>query len=168
MINMRKRILVVDDVPDWRAQLRAILKSDYEVKTVDSYEDAIQVVRNREVELAIVDLRLSPSDESNRQGMDLLRVLAEYRINAIVLTGYPEEEIKEEAEEKYNAFDFIDKATLANNFQRVREVVSEAFNLLEAKEKAKAQAIRAASALQSVSFTDDLSSWPLRKFRKGK
>lgn len=165
---MRKRILIVDDVPDWRAQLQAILKSEYDVTTVDSYEEAVEVVRNRDAELAIVDLRLSPTDENNRQGMKLLKVLAEYRINAIVLTGYPEEEVKSEAEKTYNAFDFIDKSSLANNFQRILEVVREAFSMLESKEKAKAQAIRAASALQSVAFTDDLASWPLRKFRKGK
>ena len=102
------------------------------------------------------------------RGWDLLKVLAEYRINAIVLTGYPESDIRKEAEARYNAFDFIDKGILANNFQRILDVVREAFNLLEHKEKAKAQAIRAASALQTVSFSDDLASWPLRKFRKRK
>ncbi|RMF04255.1 MAG: response regulator [Chloroflexi bacterium] len=163
---MRKRILVVDDVPDWRAQLQSILKSSYEVETVDSYEAAMEVIRRGEVELVIVDLRLSPTDENDRQGMELLKALAEHRINAIVLTGYAEHDIRTEAEEAYNAFDFIDKSVLANNFQKILDVVGEAFNLLEAKEKAKAQVIRAAGALQSVAFSDDLNSWPLRKFRK--
>ena len=45
-------------------------------------------------------------------------------------------------------------------------MVREAFDLLERKEKVKAQAIRAAGALQTVSFPEDLASWPLRKFRK--
>lgn len=165
---MRKRILVVDDVPDWQAQLNAILKSEYEVTAVDSYEEAMQIVRERRVELAIVDLRLSPTDERDRQGLKLLEALAEHRINAIVLTGYAEPDIQKEAEVKYKAFDFIDKGVLANNFQRIREVVGEAFSLLEAKEKAKKQAIRAASALQSVSFGEELASWPLRKFRNKK
>ena len=165
---MRKRVLVVDDVLDWRAQLQAILKADYDVTTVDSYEAALEIIRNREAELAIVDLRLNLTDENNRQGVDLLKVLAEYRINAIVLTGYPEREIKEVAENIYNAFDFIDKATLASNFHRVLDAVQEAFSLLETTEKAKAKAIRAASSLQSVAFSDDLSGWPLRRFRDDK
>src|SRR5688572_1303953 len=71
--TMRKRILVVDDVPDWRAQLRAILEGEYEVITADSYQSAMEVVRNRAAELVIVDLRLSPTDESDRQGMELLK-----------------------------------------------------------------------------------------------
>jgi DNA-binding NtrC family response regulator len=166
--RMRKRILVVDDVPDWRATLQAILKNEFEVKTVDSYQAAMEVVRERAAELVIVDLRLSPTDEEDRQGMELLRQLAEHRINAIVLTGYPEQKLQEEAEEEYKIFEFIDKSSLAQNFQRLREVVREAFNLMELKEKAKTRAIQAASALQTVTFPEDLSSWPLRKYRKDK
>lgn len=165
---MRKRVLVVDDVPDWRATLQAILRNEYEVKTVDSYQAAMEVVRERSAELVIVDLRLSPSNEEDRQGMELLRQLAEHRINAIVLTGYPEKELREEAEDKYKTFAFIDKSALAENVQRLREVVQEAFNLLELKEKAKMRAIQAASALQTVTFPEELSSWPLRKYRKDK
>lgn len=165
---MRKRILVVDDVPDWRATLENILKTEFDVVTVDGYHSAMDVVRNQEVDLVIVDLRLSPTDENNRDGMRLLEKLMEYRINAIVLTGYPEQTLQEEAENKYQAFEFIDKDSLASNFQRIREIVREAFGLLETVDKAKRQAIRAAKALQSVAFTDELSSWPLRKFRKEK
>lgn len=165
---MRKRILVVDDVSDWRATLRDILKQveELEVKTVDNYQEAVEVIRNREVELAIVDLRLSPTDESNRQGMELLKQLAEHRINAIVLTGYPEQELKEEAEEKYKIFEFVDKGQLAKNGQYLLELVREAFDLMESKEKVKQQMIRVASTLQSVSFSKDLASWPLRQYRK--
>ncbi len=165
---MRKRILVVDDVPDWRNQLREILKGDYEVKTVDSYEAALEIIRNREAELAIVDLRLSPSDENDRQGMELLKILAEFRINAIVLTGYPEYEVQEEAEQKYNAFDFIDKSAVAGNMRLIRDVIKEAFSLLESKQKAKEQAVKNATRGQSVSFTKDLIGWPLRDLRKDK
>ena len=165
---MRKRILVIDDVPDWQAQLRAILRQEYDVTTVGSYDAAMQIITRREVELAIVDLRLDPANEENLEGMELLKALAQQRINAIVLTGYPEDQLQEEAEETYNVFDFIDKSSLASNFQRIKDIVGEAFRLLESKEKAKAQAIRAASALQSVAFTDDLASWPLRKARKDK
>jgi DNA-binding NtrC family response regulator len=165
---MRKRILVVDDVPDWRTTLQAILKNEYEVKTVDSYQAAMEVVRERSAELVIVDLRLSPTDEEDRQGMELLKQLAEHRINAIVLTGYPEKQLREEAEEKYKTFDFIDKSILAKNLQYLTDVVREAFKLLERKEKKKTEAIQAASALQTVTFSEDLSSWPLRKYRKDK
>jgi DNA-binding NtrC family response regulator len=163
---MRKRILVVDDVSDWRATLRDALNKNYEVKTVDNYQAAMEVIRNRDAELAIVDLRLSPTDENDRQGMDLLKELAERKINSIVLTGYSEQDLQEEAEEKYKAFDFIDKSMLSRNLKRLQDVVYEAFKLLERQQEKKNNAIKAASAYQTVTFSPDLSSWPLRKYRE--
>ena len=163
---MRKRVLVVDDVPDWRDQLESILTGDYEVETVGDYDTAMQIIRRREAELVIVDLRLSPTDETDRQGLELLKHLAEHRINAIVLTGYPEQDIKEECEEKYNAFDFIDKGTVAGNIQVIRDVVGEVFSLLEGKEKDKAEIIQRTINGDSPPFEKTLSSWPLRRFRK--
>jgi DNA-binding NtrC family response regulator len=164
---MRKRILVVDDVPDWRTRLQSIFKGEYEVETVDSYEDALEVIHKRAAELVIVDLRLNPTDETNREGMELLKQLAEHRINSIVLTGYPERELQEKAQEKYKAFDFIDKASVASNFQRLRDTVREVFSIMEGKQEEKDKSIKAASAGQSVSFNPDLlSSWPARKYRK--
>jgi CheY-like chemotaxis protein len=167
---MRKRILVVDDVPDWRATIQAIFRQidDYEVQTVADYQQAMEVIRNREAELVIVDLRLSPTDETDRQGMELLRELAKHRINAIVLTGYPEETLKQEAEESYKIFDFIDKGELAGNFQYLRDVVREAFSIMEKKEALKNQLIHAAASFQPVAFTKDIASWPLRQYRKQK
>jgi DNA-binding NtrC family response regulator len=128
----------------------------------------MEIIRRREAELVIVDLRLSPTDEEDRQGMELLKELANYRINAIVLTGYPEQELREEAEEKYKIFEFIDKSVLAYSYQRIRDVVSEAFKLLERKEKDKSEVIKVARTGQSVPFPEELSSWPLRKYRKDK
>jgi DNA-binding NtrC family response regulator len=165
---MNKRILVVDDVPDWRATLHEALNGDYQVKTVDSYEAAMGVIKERDAELVIVDLRLSPTDENNRQGMDLLKELARYRINAIVLTGYSDQALQVEAEEEYQAFDFIDKSTLGRNLQQLRDVVQEVFKLLEGKQKEKDAQIKKASALQTVTFDRELSSWPIKNYRKKK
>jgi DNA-binding NtrC family response regulator len=165
---MNKRILVVDDVPDWRATLHEALNGDYQVKTVDNYQSAMDVIQQRDAELVIVDLRLSPTDENNRQGMDLLKELARYRINAIVLTGYADQALQDEAEEEYKAFEFIDKSTLGRNLQQLRDVVREAFKLLEGKQKEKDEQIKKASSLQTVTFDRELSSWPIKNYRKKK
>lgn len=163
---MYKRILVVDDVPDWRATLSEALNQDYDVNTVDNFNSAMEVIQKREAELVIVDLRLSPSDENDRQGMELLKQLAKHRINSIVLTGYSDQALKEEAEEEYEAFDFIDKSTLGRNLQQLRDVVEDAFKLLEKKQSEKNEVIQKASSFQSVTFSPDLSSWPIRRYRK--
>jgi DNA-binding NtrC family response regulator len=159
---MRKRILVVDDVPDWRDQLEEIL-SDYEVKTVDSYQAALEVIQKRDTELAIVDLRLNPADENDRQGMELLKELTKYRINAVVLTGYAEPTLQEEAEEKYYAFDFIDKSNVSRNYQILCDVVHNVFTKLEEIQKKKSKAIRDTVAQVSVPMTKKLSGYPLRE-----
>jgi DNA-binding NtrC family response regulator len=165
---MNKRILVVDDVFDWRATLYEALNGDYQVETVDNYQSAMAVIEQRDTELVIVDLRLSPTDEGDRQGMELLKQLARYRINAIVLTGYSDQALQEEAEEEYHAFDFIDKSSLGRNLQQLRNVVQEAFNLLERKQAEKDEQIKKASALQTVTFNPELSSWPIKNYRKRK
>ena len=165
---MNKRILVVDDVPDWRATLQEALNGDYQVKTVDNYQSAMDVIQQRDAELVIVDLRLSPIDENNRQGMELLKQLARYRITAIVLTGYSDQALRAEAEDEYHAFDFIDKSTLGRNLQQLRDVVREAFKLLERKQKEKDEQIKKASSLQTVTFDRELSSWPIKNYRQKK
>jgi CheY-like chemotaxis protein len=84
-----KRILVVEDMPDWRDQLQATLRRDgYDINTAPSYGEALAELRRNPYDLALVDLRLSPADESNRDGMELLRDLDKVKIPAVVVTGY--------------------------------------------------------------------------------
>ena len=129
-----KRILIVEDMPDWRDQLQATLRRDgYDVTTVPSYGEALAELRRNPYDLTLVDLRLSPADESNRDGMELLRDLAKASIPAIVVTGYGGVELARKAIEQYQAFDFMEKQTLDLN--RLREVIKAAFKKAKRKEK---------------------------------
>jgi DNA-binding NtrC family response regulator len=129
-----KRILVVEDMPDWRDQLQATLRRDgYDITTVPSYGEALAELRRNPYELALVDLRLSLADESNRDGMELLRDLDKVKIPAVVVTGYGGVELARKAIEQYHAFDFMEKQTLDLN--RLREVIKAAFKKVKGKEK---------------------------------
>jgi DNA-binding NtrC family response regulator len=129
-----KRILVVEDMPDWRDQLQATLRRDgYDITTVPSYGEALAELRRNPYELALVDLRLSPADESNRDGMVLLRDLDKLKIPAVVVTGYGGVELARKAIDQYHAFDFMEKQTL--DLDRLREVIKAAFKKVEGKEK---------------------------------
>jgi DNA-binding NtrC family response regulator len=129
-----KRILIVEDMPDWRNQLQATLRRDgYNITTVPSYGEALAELRRNPYELALVDLRLSPADESNRDGMELLRDLAKAKIPAVVVTGYGGVELARKAIDQYHAFDFMEKQTLDLN--RLREVIKAAFKKVKGKEK---------------------------------
>jgi len=129
-----KRILVVEDMPDWRDQLQSTLHRDgYDVTTVPSYGEALAELRRNPYELALVDLRLSPADENNRDGMELLRDLDKLKIPAVVVTGYGGVELARTAIDQYHAFDFMEKQTLDLN--RLREVIKAAFKKVEGREK---------------------------------
>lgn len=129
-----QRILIVEDMPDWRDQLQATLRRDgYDITTVPSYGEALAELRRNPYELVLVDLRLSPADESNRDGMELLRDLAKESIPAIVVTGYGGVELARKAIDQYHAFDFMEKQTLDLN--RLREVIKAAFKKVKEKKK---------------------------------
>ncbi|MBI1881080.1 MAG: response regulator, partial [Chloroflexi bacterium] len=53
------RILVVDDLPDWRKTLSGILLDEgYEVQTASSREESLRLLTAGRFHLAILDVRL--------------------------------------------------------------------------------------------------------------
>lgn len=79
-------ILVVDDEPTVRQMLRALMEdARYRVSEADTIAAASHILREHEVDLAIVDRRLSGED-----GVDLIRVLKHSYPNteSILLTAF--------------------------------------------------------------------------------
>jgi DNA-binding NtrC family response regulator len=156
-----KNILVVDDMPDWRDQLASTLKRDgYAVKTVAGYGEALGELRRSEFQLAIVDLRLSQADQSNRDGMILLEDLAKLKIPSIVLTGYGTAELARKAVGDYAVLDFIEK----NNFdlKKLRDVISAAFRKAEEMEKELSELRSKFMRGEIVKFPEDRVAGVLR------
>jgi len=81
------RILVLDDVSDSANLVKNILEpKGYEIVVFTEEEDALNYVRNHDVDLAILDIKLKK--------MSGVEVLAELKkidssIRTIMLTGYP-------------------------------------------------------------------------------
>jgi DNA-binding NtrC family response regulator len=129
-----KRVLVVEDMQDWRDQLQATLRrGGYDITTVPTYGEALAELRRSPYDLALVDLRLSPADEDNRDGMELLRDLDRAKIPAVVVTGYGGVDLARKAIDQYHAFDFMEKQTL--DLDRLREVIRAAFKKTKEKKK---------------------------------
>ena len=129
-----KKILIVEDMQDWRDQLQATLRrGGYNITTVPSYGEALAELRRSPYDLALVDLRLSPADEDNRDGMELLRDLDKAKIPAVVVTGYGGVDLARKAIDQYHAFDFMEKQTL--DLDRLREVIRAAFKKTKEKKK---------------------------------
>lgn len=133
-----RKILVVDDVPEWRDQFEAALRRDgYEVTAVTSYGEALSELRWNEYQLVITELCLSAADENNLDGMMLLEDLAALGIPAIVLTGHGTAELARKAFRDYGVVAFLEKKDLKP--ERLRQAVGETFSRADELEKELAE-----------------------------
>ncbi len=101
-IRQRKRILVVDDLPDWRKTLGGLLvDAGYDVQVTDSSAGALALLRAEPFDLAVLDMRLDETDEGNTEGLDLAAEIKRHwpAIRTIIITGYGTEETVKRAME---------------------------------------------------------------------
>lgn len=112
-------ILVVDDYPNWRNQLKCILREDgHEIVTASNHIDALQELHNKEFDVVILDMRLVDDEKYNVQGIKLLKIIKE-RIpstGAVILTGYPDPLHKKKALDEYSADAYLCKVPEDENF----------------------------------------------------
>lgn len=67
----KPRLLIVDDVEEYVRALANALRSEYEVITAKSLEEA-KGRMNEDVDIALVDIRLSEEEQDNRDGLIFL------------------------------------------------------------------------------------------------
>jgi DNA-binding NtrC family response regulator len=129
---MRGKILIVEDFADWRELLKGLLQREgHRVEAVGTLRDARDYInRTRDLDLAILDIRLVETDETNEDGMRLLGELREGRAftQVIMITGHGTMETQRKAFREFQAFDFFRKEQFdSKDFrQGVREAVEKA------------------------------------------
>lgn len=131
MRNKKARILVVDDLPDWRAVLSALLTDEgYEVWSASSRYEALRIIDAEYLDLAILDVRLDEADEDNRDGLSLMREIKGKNptIAIIILTGYASVKMVREALEPNqngisSALDFVEKSEIEMLIESVRRAL---------------------------------------------
>ena len=70
---MKKEILVIDDNVDIRFLICNILKDkNYSVRSAANFDQAINEIKNKLPDLAIIDIKL---DKGDRDGIDLLKTI---------------------------------------------------------------------------------------------
>lgn len=69
--NKKSKILIVDDIEEYLHSLRNALGREFDVLTATSVDEAKEVI-NAEVELLLLDIRLSEEEPNNRDGILLL------------------------------------------------------------------------------------------------
>jgi len=92
---MAGNVLVVDDEPVVLTSCERILTPEgYNVKGVSSVKDAMEYLKNGDVDIVITDLKMPEMD-----GIDLIRWLKDNNpsIGIVVITGYPSQETIKDA-----------------------------------------------------------------------
>ena len=145
---MRGKVLIVDDYRDWRGLLSGLLEREgHLVHAVATKEEALAYVdENKDLDLAVLDIRLVDMDETNEDGIQLL---AEIRkrlsfTRVIMITGYGTMETQRKAFKQYQAFDFFSKAQFDSEefrdaFQEAIEQASHDRQFWKDKEVARGQ-----------------------------
>jgi DNA-binding NtrC family response regulator len=126
---MRGKILIVEDFVDWRELLTGLLRREgHQVEAVATLQDARDYIdQAKDLDLAILDIRLVETDEMNEDGMRLLSELRARQAftRVIMITGHGTMETQRKAFREFQAFDFFRKEEFdSEEFrQGVREAV---------------------------------------------
>ncbi|MEW6522221.1 MAG: response regulator [Bacillota bacterium] len=153
MTVARVRVLVVDDEPAMcRAIERVLVKDNYEVRSVNTGEAAVELLEREQFEILLADLRMPGMD-----GLTLVeRVLAlDPSLVAVVLTGYPALDTAVEAV-KRGAYNYIPKPFTPNELRSVVQRACEHRKLqVEARELREARAEERARLLAVLESMHD-------------
>jgi DNA-binding NtrC family response regulator len=131
---MRGKILIVEDFADWRELLKGLLQREgHQVEAVSTLQAARDYIGQvRDLDLAILDIRLVETDETNEDGMRLLAEIRESQdyTRVIMITGHGTMETQRRAFREFQAFDFFRKEQFdSQDFRHgVREAVERAIH----------------------------------------
>ena len=110
---MRGNILIVEDYADWRELLSGMLRREgYQVESRTNLKDAHSFLdETKNVDLAILDIRLVETDEHNEDGMRLLSDIRQTHpyTRVIIISGHGTMEIQRRAFRDFQAYDFFRK-----------------------------------------------------------
>ena len=115
---MATKVLLVDDLEDWRTSLSGLLTDGgYEVHAVGSKIEALNALKTRHFHVAVLDVRLDETDENNTEGLTLMYEIKEKysSVAVIILTGYATVKMVQDALQPDNkgnspAFGFLQKS----------------------------------------------------------
>jgi DNA-binding NtrC family response regulator len=126
------KILVVDDDPDWRAQLQWAARGEgREVIVAESGEQAIRLIQQHDFAVIVTDLRM----ETKEAGLDVLKAAKEKDIytQVIMVTAYGTPEVSVETM-RLGAFDYLERtAEGTEHLPMVRSKINLALEFREAK-----------------------------------
>jgi ActR/RegA family two-component response regulator len=140
-----RRVLIVEDDLSWQDLYKEILTdAGYKVETTSNLATSLDALDRVFFHVAIVDLRLSEKDESNRDGLDVLDRIwkLDEGTAAIVASGYLEVSMFDEFR-TYGIFDLAEKPPTLRPDEAIKELKTLTFIKGEIDKSAPADIVRA-------------------------
>lgn len=104
-----KKLLLVDDDISLLKQLSFALANDYDVIEAQNREEALAIIDNERIDIALVDLGMPPFENTHREGRIIInKLLEESGAKVLVLTGQESKEYSQELI-KTGVFDYLFK-----------------------------------------------------------
>lgn len=145
---MTGAILVVDDEESLRLTFQLFLQREgYDpVFTASTFEDALELVRQKEFDLIISDIVLE-----GRSGIDLLKCIRETgnECPVVMVTGYPNVKTASEAV-RLGAFDYLPKPVNKEALLKVTRLALQQYHLMEEKKKSDIENARYRRYMEAV------------------
>ncbi len=131
--EMQGKVLVIDDERGPRESLRMVLKYDYEIFLADRVDKGVEMLRNEQPDLVIMDIRMP--EKSGIEGLQEIREI-DPDVSVVMLTGYGDLETAQSAI-RYGANDYLQKPFDAMEIQQVVKTYVDRSRLKNRKRQAQ-------------------------------
>lgn len=93
-----KKLLIIDDQKQYLNSLAVALKKRFEISLATDYQSALAELQ-KEVDLALIDIRLDQQDEKNIDGLKILEWIIENKPNVLpfLMSAYKDFSYEDEA-----------------------------------------------------------------------
>ena len=148
----RYRILIVDDDKLLQKPLKQILADKYDVSASGSGEEALAIIKEKPVDLILLDIRLPGID-----GIETLKTIRERNKNILVIMMTAFEDIKTVITSmKMGAFDYLVKPLDMDEIEIIVERALENLNLKKEIETLRRACIREFDIQNIVTVSDEI------------
>jgi len=153
--EMLGRILVIDDERGPRESLRMVLKYDYEMFLAERVDAGIELLRDINPDLVIMDIRMP--EKSGIEGLQEIREINP-NVSIIMLTGYGDLETAQQAI-RFGANDYLQKPFDTDDIQAVVKKYVDRSKLFSRKKVAQEELQKMTQSLgREVGKTNKLTS----------
>ncbi len=153
--QLQGRVLVIDDERGPRESLRMVLKYDYEIFLADRVDGGVELLRDKQPDLVIMDIRMP--EKSGIEGLQEIREI-DPNVSIVMLTGYGDLETAQQAI-RFGANDYLQKPFDANEIQAVVKKYVSRSRLFSRKRQAQEELQKMTQSLsREVGKTNKLTS----------